>query len=323
MEDGGAGRNVYSAPMHLRDRVSALRLAMQQLGAIGERQAQILEQQAQLREAIAKLSATVEAESSSMRETLRAIAEDEPSSRLRLWAVRDDPDYERPFEESDPLVTILIPTYANAVDLETRSIPSVLAQTHANLEIIVVGDAAGPEIEDVVRSFADSRLRYENLTIRGPYPEDPVAQWLVAGTNPVNEGLRLASGSWIGLNADDDALAPNHVEVLLDAARRRRLEIVYGRFRQIDPDGGEVVYGTFPPRAGQFGVQAMLVHGGLRTFPRELLVFGDPGDWAWLRRMIRLGARVGMIDDVVVDYYPSNMWGGPDRPPGTLDGWHP
>jgi hypothetical protein len=38
----------------------------------------------------------------------------------------------------------------------------------------------------------------------------------------------------------------------------------------------------------------------------------------WMRRMLRLGVRIGMINDVVVDYYPSNLWGTPDREPGTL-----
>jgi len=316
--------------MRLRDTIAALQQAFGQLPAIGERQAQILAAQESMRDAIDELARRVETETAAIRgalashtDALRAAVEDESGSRLRLWEIRDDPEYARPFEEGDPLVTVIIPTYTNAEHLERRSIPSVLAQSHANLEIIVVGDAAPPEIEEVVRSFADPRLRYENLTIRGPYPEDPVAQWLVAGTNPVNEGLRLAAGSWIGLNTDDDVLSPNHVELLLEAARRRRLEIVYGKIRQIEPEGGEVILGTFPPGAGQFGVQAMLVHRGMRAFPRELLVFGDPGDWAWLRRLIRLGATVGMVDDVVVDYYPSNMWGVPGRPAGTLDTWRP
>lgn len=77
--------------------------------------------------------------------------------------------------------------------------------------------------------------------------------------------------------------------------------------------------GTFPPNApGQFGVQAALLHRGLRMFAHALLVFGEPGDWVWLRRMIRLGVRVGTIDDIVVHYYPSQLWGTPARPRGLL-----
>jgi hypothetical protein len=329
--------------MRFRSPSAVLRSALSQLREINERQTVILDRQSDLAREHANLQAAVDSlalrldgrsagdqlpgvEVALARQlgVLRAIFEDEPAARLRLWAIRDDPEYARPYEEENPLVTIVIPTYSNAQDLENRSIPSVLGQSHDNLEVLVVGDAAGPEIEEVVRSFDDPRLRYVNLTIRGPYPADPVTQWCVTGTNPTNEGLRLAKGQWIGINCDDDAFSPKHVELLLGEGRRRRLEIVYGRIRQIDPQGGETILCTFPPQAaGEYGVQASLLHRGLRMFPRELEVFGDPGDWAWIRRMIRLGVRIGMINEVVVDYFPSNLWGTPSRLRGTLDSWHP
>jgi hypothetical protein len=254
-------------------------------------------------------------------QVLRAIYDEEPGNRRRLWALRESPEYERPFEEKNPLVTVHVTTYSNAEGLATRSIPSILAQSYENLDVIVVGDAATPDVEEAARSFDDPRLRFVNLTVRGPYPSDPIDMWHVAGTAPANEGLRLARGQWIAMNCDDDAFTPNHVELLLAEARRRRFELVYGKIRRIDPDGQTILIGEFPPEApGQFGVQAALMHRGLRMFPYELLdaVFGDPGDWAWVRRMVRLGVRMGMIDDVVVDYFPSQLWGTPARPPGLL-----
>ena len=254
---------------------------------------------------------------------LRAIYDDEPGNRRRLWAMRDRADYGTPFTDPDPLVSIYVTTYSNADGLSKRCLPSLLAQTYENLEIIVVGDAASDEVAEVAMSTGDPRVRFENLTIRGPYPEDPVGLWLVAGTAPANEGLRLARGQWIGFNCDDDAFTPDHVEVLLGAARRQRLELVYGRIRRIDPNGDEHLIGQFPPTApGEFGLQAAFFHRGLRQFPHELAdaLFGDPGDWAWIRRLVRAGVRIGMIDDIVVDYYPSQLWGTPARPPGLLGG---
>ena len=253
------------------------------------------------------------------REVLQAIFENEATNRVRLWELREHPEYMRAFDQENPLVSVCIPTYSNAEALAERSIPSVLAQTYQNIELVIVGDAATPEVEEAVRSFADPRIRFENLTIRGPYPTDPAQFWFVAGTGPGNECLRLARGQWIAHNSDDDVFTPDHVEVLLAAARARQLELVYGKIRRLDPNGADVIIGTFPPdRAGQFGVQATLLHRALRAFPHELLVFDQPGDWAWLRRMIRLGVRMGMIDNVVVDYYPSQLWGTPARPAGTI-----
>lgn len=102
-----------------------------------------------------------------------------------------------------------ITTYSNAEGLAARSLPSVLAQTHENLEVIVVGDAATPDVEAAVRSFDDPHVRLVNLTVRGPYPDDPLGLWLVAGTAPANEGLRLARGDWIAMNCDDDIFTPD------------------------------------------------------------------------------------------------------------------
>jgi hypothetical protein len=249
---------------------------------------------------------------------LQAIYEDEPGNRRRLWALREGSEYHRPFEEENPLVTVYIPTYSNAEGLAKRSLPSVLSQTYDNLEVLVIGDAASPTVEAAARSFDDPRVRFLNLPIRGYYPDDPLELWQVAGTAPVNEGLGLAKGQWIGVNCDDDAWTPDHVELLLAEARRRRLEYVYGDIRRIDPHGEAALICTFPPRHEHFGVQAGLMHCSLRIFHHELVTFGHGGDWAWMRRMLRLGVRIGMIDQVVVDYYPSDLWGTPDREPGTI-----
>jgi hypothetical protein len=318
----------------------AIRNPLESLRSASRRLTSILENQAGLKASLDELSARVDAlaaeaqadalatdartvdvgaELKLQMSVLRAIFEDEPGNRRRLWEMRSDPEYMRPFEEDHPLVTVIIPTYSNAEGLAKRSIPSVLAQTHENLEVIVVGDAATPDVEEAARSFDDPRVHFSNLTIRGPYPSDPVDLWHVAGTGPSNEALRLANGQWIACNCDDDVFRPDQVELLLGEARKRSLELVYGKIRRLDPQGADIIIGTFPPDApGQYGAQAALRHRGLRMFPHELVVFGEPADWVWLRRMIRLGVRVGMIDDIVVDYYPSQLWGTPARPAGLL-----
>ncbi len=253
-------------------------------------------------------------------ELLRVVAEGEPGNRRRLWALRETPDYLRAFETEEPLVSVFITTRSNAEALAERSIPAVLAQTYENFELIVVGDAAGPEVEEAVRSFDDPRVRFVNLPMRGPYPDDPAELWFVAGSAPANEGLRLARGDWIAPNCDDDAYRPDHLELLLAEARRSRLELVYGRALRHTPEGETQLLGSFPPQAYNWGVQQALVHSGLRFVHYELFAatLRVPGDWAWVRRLMRIGVRMGMIDDVVVDYFPSQLFGTPDRTPGEL-----
>jgi Glycosyl transferase family 2 len=252
-------------------------------------------------------------------EILRFIYADEPEHRRRLREVRLTEAYELAYSDPDPLISVVIPTYDNHRMLGERAIPSVLGQTHQNLELVIVGDQAPPEAEQVALSFNDPRVTYRNLPLRGRYPERPVARWLVAGSLPANEGFAITRGRWIAPMADDDEMRPNHMAVLLERARRDRLELVYGRFEAHIPDAEPLILGEFPPVLGNVTLQAALQHAELRFFELELAdaLFELPSDWAKVERMLRVGVRCGMVDDVVVDIYPSRFWGRGPPPPGN------
>jgi hypothetical protein len=238
---------------------------------------------------------------------LRRIHANEAWHRRRLRELRATPEYESAYTDPCPLISVVIPTYERLDLLRTRVIPSVLAQDHHNFEIVIVGDCAPYEATDVTEGFVGAPIRYCNLTLRGPYPEDPKRRWLVAGTPPFNEAMAIARGAWLAPFADDDAMRPHHLSTLLAAARERRLEFVYGRLRQHLAGGPDRVLGAFPPALGDIGLQAALLHGHLKLFEFELADadFDVPNDWAQIERMVRAGVRTGMIDDVVADYYPS------------------
>jgi hypothetical protein len=249
-------------------------------------------------------------------EMLRAIADDEPDTRRRLLDLRASAAYAEPFEAGDPLVSVVIPTYRGFESLRDVALPSALAQTHRNIEVIVSGDAAPRETAEVVAACGDERVRFQNLTVRGPYPHDSDRAWLVTGTPPYNAGVASARGHWIAPLADDDAFTPDHVELLLAAAVERRLEFVYSPLRAHLADGSEVLVGEFPPRLGEFGMQGALYHAGLSFMELNLAddVFDVPNDWSLCRRMLRAGVRMGMIETPTVEYYPSYEWGRRARP---------
>ena len=245
---------------------------------------------------------------------LQLLSDDEPANRQRLWRLRESAEYARAFEEPEPLVSFCIATYTNTKVLLERALPSLLCQTYERIEVVVVGDAASPEVERAVKSIGDPRVRYANMTFRGPYPDDSEQRWYVAGGPPVNEAMRLARGRWIAPMDDDDESAPGRAEVLLRAARERELEFAYGQLEVRAPDTTMQNICVFPPELGKIGLQCSLMHGGLRFICPELgdALFGLPGDWSRIRRMMRIGVRMGMIDDVVVHYYPNRLWGRQD-----------
>jgi hypothetical protein len=246
-------------------------------------------------------------------DVLQLVYDEEPENRRRLWRLRKSEDYERAFSEHEPLVSVVIPTYNNFQALRERSLPSVLAQTYANLEVIVVGDQAPPETAEVIERFNDGRIKYENLERRGPYSEDLHKLWLVGGTPPYNTAVRLASGRWIAYLSDDDSFRPMHLERLVRRAQADRLELCYGLLIQHERDGREVEVGSFPPAPGQFGFQAAIYHAGLSEFLEFELAdaeFGQAVDWGLVRRMLRAGVRMGLVPEPTADYYPSWDWAG-------------
>jgi glycosyltransferase involved in cell wall biosynthesis len=284
------------------------------LARVEETQVRIREELATTREGLA---AAFEAGRGELTAIGQLVLDDETAATTELWKARARPDYAAPFEESEPLVTVCIPTYTNVERLVDRSLPSVLSQDYERLEVIVVGDDAPGSTARAIAQIGDPRVRYEHLNLRGPYPDDPRRRWFVAGIPALNRGLELARGSWFVINNDDDALRPGHVSRLLAAARGARAEVAYGQFLIHSPDGTTTLDGAFPPRSHAFGWQLAIQHRALRMFRYKLSasLFDSPGDWDRARRMMRAGVRFHMIDEVVFDYYPSTLWRGDDSLP--------
>jgi hypothetical protein len=242
-----------------------------------------------------------------LREALRHVAEEETAQRRRLHALRRSPEYEPAFTEPEPLVTYVVPTYDRWERLRDVSLPSILAQTHERIEVIVSGDGAPPETAAVVAECGDPRVRFINRTVRGPYPEDPARRWYTIGSPPYDDGVAAARGRWIATLGDDDAVLPGHAETLLAAAREKRAEHVYGRYRVHYPKGETLEIGGFPPVKGEFILQASLYHAGLSFFAGQPFdgLFEEPNDWSLCRRMLVAGVRFGIVDTVVADKHES------------------
>jgi Glycosyl transferase family 2 len=241
---------------------------------------------------------------------LRALAMDDAADRRRLAAVRASAGYEEAFTAPEPLVTVTIVTRERVPVLVERALPSVLAQTYQRLEVIVVGDMAGPEVGEAITRLGDPRVRYVDVGYRVVH-RDPARRWLAQATLPRNEGYRQASGAWTVDFDDDDALRPDAVERLLALARLQSAEVAYGDLDQHAPDGTVSRLTSAPPQRDRFSLAAALAHAGLRVFDRTLLAaeLGIPGDWLRAERMLRAGVRFAHLPGAVMDYYPSRLWG--------------
>jgi hypothetical protein len=132
-----------------------------------------------------------------------------------------------------PRVTVGVPTYNRAAALP-RALTSVLAQTFADLELIVSDNASTDETPEVCRAFAqdDSRVR----VVRRPHN--------IGLTGNFNALLHEATGEFVMVLADDDWLDPDYVErcvALLDARPDHVVASGVARFHR---DGAVVADGV-------------------------------------------------------------------------------
>ncbi len=127
---------------------------------------------------------------------------------------------------STPLVTVVIPTRRRP-ELVQRALRSVLAQTHAALDIIVVIDGPDPATAAILRSWPDGRVR----VIQIPSPGGAGAARNLAAAS--------ARGEWLAFLDDDDEWLPDKLTRQLAAAGGRTV-LVTCRSLVRTPGGEEV-----------------------------------------------------------------------------------
>lgn len=202
---------------------------------------------------------------------------------------------------TQPLVSVVIPTWNRARLLTERTLPSLVGQTYPNWEAVVVGDACTDDTAERIAALREPRIRFENLRRRGDYPEEPFHRWLVAGSVPANRALDLARGRWLGYLDDDDVLVPDHLERLVRFAAESGAEFVYGagEFQRSPEEWLRI--GKLPPDPGNVMHSSVLYRSYLRFLKYDLEAWRsraavDAHLWG---RMYRLGVRFAFLDEVV------------------------
>lgn len=120
-----------------------------------------------------------------------------------------------------------------------EAIDSILAQTYTDFELIIVNDASPEDLDSIVKSYDDPRVRYyiNEQNIGG---KDLVAQW--------NHCLEYATGEYIILASDDDVYFPQYLEKM-DALVRKYpdVNVFRPRVQRIDANGNIVHIEGFIP----------------------------------------------------------------------------
>lgn len=207
---------------------------------------------------------------------------------------------------STPTVTVLMSAYHEPVGIVKKAVCSILDQTYADLEfIILLDDPENMQLRTALERLADADPRIR-LHV------NPSNLGLTAS---LNKGIGLARGAYICRMDADDVSLPSRVESQLSDLETRDLDLVGGRMLVIDDDGNELyeipqppvtpeavkralAWNNCVPHPSWFG-KAEVFAGGYRAIPLC-------EDYDFLIRAVLAGKRVGNCTDVVLKYRMSS-----------------
>lgn len=215
------------------------------------------------------------------------------------------PEYQHPFEDPNPLVTVCIATYNRGDLLTQRAIPSVLNQTWKNIELIVVGDACIDNTAELIAQINDPRLRFINLSERGEYPPDPKFRWMVAGTKPINEAMRMAKGLFVTHLDDDDSYTPDRIEKLVKFAQKERAELVWHPFHWEKHANKWEMFKAETFAANSVTNASVFYHRWLTNIPLDINAYRlhEPFDWNRFRKFKYLDVRTVRYPEPLLYHY--------------------
>jgi len=238
-------------------------------------------------------------------DALRSRLDLDPSLVQAFHQDRATAAYQSAFEEPEPLVSVCVATYNRGPLLIERCLASLLAQTHRNLEVVVVGDACTDDTAERVAALGDPRIRFENLATRGSYPQDPYRRWMVAGTIPTNRALELAEGRFITHLDDDDSVPADRIAKLLACIRETRADLLWHPFEFETAKGKWRTNPALEFRKSQVTTSSVFYHEWLKRIPWDLDAhhYLEPGDWNRFRKIQWMGAKVARHPDLLLRHF--------------------
>lgn len=126
---------------------------------------------------------------------------------------------------SQKLISVVMPVY-NGGDYLSEAIESILNQTYANFEFLIIDDGSQDKSLDIIQRYAaiDQRIKVISRQNKG----------LIA---TLNEGIGLAKGDYIARMDADDISLPDRFSVQLDYMQARQVDICGSAIQKFNEKG--------------------------------------------------------------------------------------
>lgn len=208
-------------------------------------------------------------------------------------------DLNTPSQLDSSLVSVVIPVY-NATRTLGETLDSLYAQTHTQLEILVVDDASQDDLKTVLQQHQDPRLRLISL---------PRNMGVSAARN---RGIRMATGGFIAFCDADDLCVPHRIQTQLEYFRAHpEIGLCGSSFTPFSAVASEAI--CHPSHDAE--IRRALMQGnsfGLSTVMVRMAALGDmllfdeslrlAEDYALWTRLAGAGVKLANIEESLVMY---------------------
>ncbi len=136
--------------------------------------------------------------------------------------------------KSNPLLTIIMPTYNSAATLDI-ALESIVHQTFQNIEVLIIDGLSSDDTIEIAKKY---QLEFPQIKIiseadKGIY-------------DAMNKGIDIAKGEWVYFMGSDDSLfETTTLEQVLNNEKIKNLDVIYGNVYSSGFDGvydGEFTY---------------------------------------------------------------------------------
>lgn len=134
-----------------------------------------------------------------------------------------------------PKVSVVIPTYRRTVEYLSRAVDSVLNQTYANVEIIVIDDSTSAyDKQHETKAYFDNLGRDNVIYLQN--------EKNLNGALTRNRGIEVACGDYITFLDDDDEYLPEKIERQLDFMLKSGCDVSFTDLALYSAEGTMVDY---------------------------------------------------------------------------------
>jgi len=238
-------------------------------------------------------------------------------------------DFGSHLEVKKDLISVVIPTHTNPECLWTRTIPSVMNQIGAEIEIILVLDGQKEKVtsmrQEIDSILLSNKFKYEIKVIEGRaafkenfikfntnIPKISYINWFSGGLKSLRIGIDFAKGQWIlPFNHDDEIPTSETVTNLYKEILSKDGDVILGQVYQQSPDGqNNKLFTNKNFSQDDYGVYGSLIkkqHAQI-LYDENDIFFGIPADWGLISRLKFFRINVVLTDTIMCNYFPSNLW---------------